>query len=422
MQLWEQILARIQEKVSVQNFQIWFKPTSLERQDVNKKQLFVWVPNKHFKYWLTENYADVLDEVLRELDMNGFEIHFKVAEEDGLEAGLDRKGVVKSGVKLVGNGAVRSLNTKYRFENFVVGFSNQFAHAASMAVAEQPSCAYNPLFIYGGVGLGKTHLMHAIGHKILYDCPNISLAYMSSERFMNELIHSIRYDKMIQFREKYRGIDVLLMDDIQFLAGKERTQEEFFHTFNALYDAQKQIIISSDSPPKDIPTLEERLHSRFEWGLIADIQAPDLETKIAILTKKAETQGIQIPDDVALFIASNIKSNIRELEGALVRLVAYSGLIGEEISLALAQRVLKSIVESNDRRITIGDVQKAVAEHYSLKVTEIKSKNNARRVAEPRQAAMFLCKDLTDHSLSEIGKEFGGKHHTTVLHAIRKIA
>ena len=421
MQLWEQILARIQEKVSVQNFRIWFRPTSLHRQDIAKKQLFVWVPNKHFKYWLAENYADVLDEVLRELDMDGFEIHFRVAEEEGLEAGLG-KGVVKAGAKLGGNGAIRSLNTKYRFENFVVGFSNQFAHAASMAVAEQPSCAYNPLFIYGGVGLGKTHLMHAIGHKILCDSPSVSLAYMSSERFMNELIHSIRYDKMIQFREKYRSIDVLLMDDIQFLAGKERTQEEFFHTFNALYDAQKQIIISSDSTPKDIPTLEERLHSRFEWGLIADIQAPDLETKIAILTKKAETQGIQIPDDVALFIASNIKSNIRELEGALVRLVAYSSLTGEEISLTLAQRVLKSIVESNDRRITIGDVQKAVAEHYSLKVTELKSKNNARRIAEPRQTAMFLCKELTDHSLSETGKEFGGKHHTTVLHAIRKIA
>ncbi len=422
MQLWEQILARIQEKVSVQNFEIWFKPTSLHRQNVTKKQLLVWVPNKHFKYWLTENYADVLDEVLRELDMDGFEIHFKVAEGDGREEGLDRKSVVRAGSKLGGNGAISRLNAKYRFENFVVGFSNQFAHAASMAVADQPSCAYNPLFIYGGVGLGKTHLMHAIGHKILADSPSISLAYMSSERFMNELIHSIRYDKMIQFREKYRSIDVLLMDDIQFLAGKERTQEEFFHTFNALYDAQKQIIISSDSPPKEIPTLEERLHSRFEWGLIADIQAPDLETKIAILRKKAETQGIQIPDDVALFIASNIKSNIRELEGALVRLVAYSSLTGEEISLTLAHRVLKSIVDSNDRRITIGDVQKTAAEHYSLKITELKSKNNARRISEPRQVAMFLCKELTDHSLSDIGKEFGGKHHTTVLHAIRKIA
>lgn len=421
MQLWERILGRIQEKVSVQNYEIWFKPTSLHRQSIKKKQLFVWVPNKHFKYWLAENYADVLDEVLRELDMDGFEIHFKVAEGNGFGEGMEGQAVVRAGDKLGENGAASSLNTKYRFENFVVGDSNEFAHAASMAVADLPSCAYNPLFIYGGVGLGKTHLMHAIGHKILEDAPSTRLAYMSSERFMNELIHSIRYDKMIQFREKYRNIDVLLMDDIQFLAGKERTQEEFFHTFNALYDSQKQIIISSDSRPKDIPTLEERLHSRFEWGLLADIKAPDLETKIAILMKKAETQGIQIPDDVAFFIASNIKSNIRELEGALVRLVAYSSLTGEGISLTLAQRVLKNIVENHDRRITIGDVQKAVSEQYSLKFTELKSKNNARRVAEPRQVAMFLCKELTDHSLSEIGKDFGGKHHTTVLHAIRKI-
>jgi chromosomal replication initiator protein len=419
--LWEKILSKIAAKVTDQNYDIWFRPTSVHRQDNEGRRVFVWVPNKHFKYWLSENYADVIGEAQRELDLEEWEIVFMVAEEDvytgsspSTKGSQDRPGAARS--KTVSN-----LNTKYTFDSFVVGFSNQFAHAAAMAVAEQPSCAYNPLFIYGGVGLGKTHLMHAIGHQIAFEAPTLRLTYMSSEKFMNELIHSIRYDKMIQFRDKYRNIDVLLMDDIQFLAGKERTQEEFFHTFNALYDSQKQIIISSDSPPKDIPTLEERLHSRFEWGLIADIQAPDLETKMAILRKKADAQGIEIPNDVGLFIASNIKSNIRELEGALVRLVAYSSLTGEEITLSLSERVLKNIAERGSKVVSIGRIQKSVADHYSLKVSELKARNNSRRVAEPRQVAMFLSKELTKNSLSEIGKEFGGKHHTTVLHAIRKV-
>jgi chromosomal replication initiator protein len=419
MQSWDKVLEGIRSRISDQNFEIWFRPTSLYRVDLEAKVLLVWVPNRHFKYWLRENYADAINESMKGQGLTGFDVQFIVAENEATQRSRSSTSSPESEATRGALGG--DLNEKYTFGTFVVGFSNQFAHAAALAVAEQPSRAYNPLFIYGGVGLGKTHLMHAIGHRISLESSHLRLRYMSSERFMNELIHSIRYDKMIQFRQKYRNIDVLLMDDIQFLAGKERTQEEFFHTFNALYDAQKQIIISSDSPPKEIPTLEERLHSRFEWGLIADIQPPDLETKVAILRKKAEAQGLAIPDSVALFIAGNIKSNIRELEGALIRLVAYSSLTGESVNLELAQRVLRSIVESSARVVTIARIQKAVASHYSLKISELKAKNNSRRIAEPRQVAMYLSKELTQNSLSEIGKEFGGKHHTTVLHAIRKV-
>jgi len=419
MVLWGKILECVRKRVSSQNYEIWFRPTSILQEDAERGEVRVLVPNRHFQYWLNENYSEILDESLRELGLENVKVQYLVAEE--ARAGNGGKPIPES----PGNGAygrvARRLNSKYTFDTFVVGLSNQFAHAAAVAVAEQPARAYNPLFVYGGVGLGKTHLMHAIGHQILTESPALRVAYMSSEQFMNELIHSIRYDKMIQFRQKYRNIDILLMDDIQFLAGKDRTQEEFFHTFNALYDSQRQIIISSDSPPKEIPTLEERLHSRFEWGLIADIQPPDLETKIAILRKKAEAQKVEIPDDVALFIASNIKSNIRELEGALVRLIAYSSLTGEKISDSLARRVLRNIAENNAKPVTISAIQKSVADHYSLRVSELKSKNNSRRIAEPRQLAMYLCKEMTDHSLSEIGKQFGGKHHTTVLHAIRKV-
>jgi chromosomal replication initiator protein len=288
-------------------------------------------------------------------------------------------------------------------------------------VAESPSRSYNPLFLYGGVGLGKTHLMHAIGHKILSDNPDLRLVYISSERFMNELINSIRYDRTFDFREKYRNIDVLLMDDIQFLAGKERTQEEFFHTFNALYDAQRQIVLTSDSPPKEIPTLEERLRSRFEWGLIADIHAPDLETKIAILRKKAEAERVEIPDDVMLFIATNSKSNIRELEGALIRLVAYSSLTAERITVELARNVLRDSLNTRATIITIDHIQENVADYFGLRAGDLRSKSNARRITQPRQIAMYLCKELTNHSLPEIGRAFGGKHHSTVIHSVRKV-
>jgi chromosomal replication initiator protein len=315
-----------------------------------------------------------------------------------------------------------SLNPKYTFEKFVVGSSNQFAHAASLAAAEAPGKTYNPLFIYGGVGLGKTHLMHAIGHSIKERNRHLRVSYITSEKFMNELINAIRYDKTQSFREKYRSIDVLLMDDVQFMAGKERTQEEFFHTFNALHNEQKQIVITSDCPPRDIPTLQERLHSRFEWGLIADIEPPDLETKVAILKRKADLDGINLPDDIAIFIASNIRSNVRELEGSLVRLVAISSLRGIPISKMLAQDAMKNIIDAErPQGLTMERIARTVASHYKLTVEELKSKNNSRAIAVPRQVAMYLCKRLTKHSYPEIGREFGGKHHTTVMHSFDKI-
>jgi chromosomal replication initiator protein len=316
---------------------------------------------------------------------------------------------------------VGSLNERYTFDTFIVGPSNQFAHAACRAVAEAPSRSYNPLFIYGGVGLGKTHLMHAIGRYVLQHDPSLKLTYISSERFMNEMINAIRYERILDFREAYRNVDILLVDDIQFLAGKESTQTEFFHTFNALYDAQKQIVLSSDRPPHEIPQLEERLRSRFEWGLIADIQPPDLETKVAILKRKAEAEAVPLPDDVAMFIAGRIKSNIRELEGSLIRLIAYASLTGRDISLELTQEVLRDVIDLDKRAITIESIQKYVADYYQLKVHELKSRNNSKSIALPRQVAMYLCKHLTTASLPEIGRSFGGKHHSTVLHSIRKV-
>jgi chromosomal replication initiator protein len=315
-----------------------------------------------------------------------------------------------------------ALNPKYTYDSFVVGSCNQFAHAASLAVAESPGKTYNPLYLYGGVGLGKTHLMHACGNAIKQRNSHLRLSYLSSERFMNELINAIRYDKTQNFRERYRSVDVLLIDDVQFMAGKERTQEEFFHTFNSLYDQQKQIVISSDCPPREIPTLEERLHSRFEWGLIADIEPPDLETKVAILKRKAEITGVVIPDDVALFIASRVKNNVRELEGSLIRLVAMSSLRGQPISKTLAQDAIRTIATDEDSSvITIQHIQKAVAATFRLSVEELISKSNARQFSLPRQVAMFLCKRLTKHSYPEIGRGFGGKHHTTVIHSYEKI-
>ena len=420
MQFWDTVLSAIQTRVSKQNFDIWFKPTVAELETSEARQLIIRVPNEYFRYWLTENYSEVIEEALGEVGLEDWA--WELVVEDS-EPGHDRFG---PGVDVIAEGpcpqaAQCNLNPKYTFGRFVVGASNQFAHAAALAVAEQPSKAYNPLFVYGGVGLGKTHLMHAVGHYIKIRSPRARLIYMSSERFMNELINSIRYDKTIQFREKYRNIDVLLIDDIEFLAGKERTQEEFFHTFNDLYDNQKQIVISSDCPPREIPTLEERLHSRFEWGLIADIQPPDLETKVAILKKKAELEAVSLPDDVVFFIAQHIRSNVRELEGSLIRLVAFSSLTGEEITLDLAEKVLKNIAEQDTRIITVEDVQKVVANHFSLSPAELRARNNSRRIAEPRQIAMYLARVLTKNSLPQIGKAFGGKHHTTVLHSIRKI-
>ncbi len=303
----------------------------------------------------------------------------------------------------------------------MIGAGNQFAHAASQAVAERPSKAYNPLFLYGGVGMGKTHLMHAIGHEVKRRQPQASICYISSEKFTNEMINSLRYDKMISFRDKFRNVDVLLIDDIQFLAQKERTQEEFFHTFNALHESMKQIVIASDRPPKELPEIEDRLRSRFEWGLIADIQPPDLETKVAILQKKAESERVILSTDLALYIASNVRTNVRELEGALIRLIAYCSLTGAEISLITAQQVLKNFIDSQARKITIDAIQKAVAEQFGLRVIEIKAKSNSRAIVFPRQIAMYLAKQMTEASLPEIGRQFGGKHHTTVMHSIDKI-
>jgi len=313
------------------------------------------------------------------------------------------------------------LNPRYTFDTFIVGSSNQFAHAACRAVAEAPSRSYNPLFIYGGVGLGKTHLMHAVGQYVLEHDRSLKLTYISSERFMNEMINAVRYDRVLDFRERYRSVDVLLVDDIQFLAGKEGTQTEFFHTFNALYDSQKQIVLSSDCPPREIQALEERLRSRFEWGLIADIQPPDLETKAAILKKKAEAEAVPLPDNVAMYIAGKIKSNIRELEGSLIRLIAFASLTGQDISLPLAQEVLKNILDHEEKAVTIDSIQKYVADYFNLRMVDLRSRNNSKSIAMPRQIAMYLCKALTHASLPEIGRSFGGKHHSTVIHSIRKV-
>ena len=424
--IWDSVLARIETKVNRHSFYTWFKPTSFVA-DVDGN-LRIRVPNTLFRDWLTKHYSAVIQEALVDLDRSGAAVAFvtddapvasiPVAPADGLPDVLPDEPAADAELE---DGPTGGLAPRYSFDTFIVGPSNQFAHAACRAVAEAPSRSYNPLFIYGGVGLGKTHLMHAIGHYVLNHLKTLKLTYISSERFMNEMINAVRYDRILDFRERYRSVDILLVDDIQFLAGKEGTQTEFFHTFNALYDSQKQIIISSDCPPHEIPQLEERLRSRFEWGLIADIQPPDLETKVAILKRKAEAEGVGLPDNVALFIAGKIKSNIRELEGSLIRLVAYASLTGREISLSLAQDVLRNILQHDDRAVTIEVIQKFVADYYQLKLTELKSRNNSKSVAMPRQIAMYLCKSLTNASLPEIGRSFGGKHHSTVIHSVRKI-
>ncbi|MFI5173653.1 MAG: chromosomal replication initiator protein DnaA [Terriglobia bacterium] len=422
MNVWQKILSSLEDKVDPQNFDTWLKPTRLSQ--VKESVAFVDVPNEIFKEWILEN---VMDEINRSVVETGAPIARFEFMVHPITAGMDLGSKATRMARFPQQAALdfdsidHQLNPKYTFDTFVVGSSNQFAHAAARAVAESPSKAYNPLFIYGGVGLGKTHLMHAIGHMIKRHNSKSRLTYASTEKFTNDVISSLRYDKMVSFREKYRNVDALLIDDVQFIAGKERTQEEFFHLFNALYDNQKQLVISSDCPPKDIPTIEERLKSRFEWGLIADIQPPDLETKIAILQKKAESEKVKIPDNVAMFIASKIKSNIRELEGSLIRLVAYCQLKDLEINVEVAQQVLRSILDSQEKRITIEMIQKAVSEQFSLKVSDLKAKNNSKSISYPRQIAMYLAKQLTTASLPEIGREFNGKHHTTVLHSIHKI-
>jgi chromosomal replication initiator protein len=421
--IWEQVLARIETKVNRHSFYTWFKPTSFVSD--SGQAITVRVPNTLFKDWLTKHYSGVLLEALGEVKRGEAKVHFV---EEGLpdpSLGVDEPppppAPEPAEAPVVAAAPTGGLNPRYTFDTFIVGTSNQFAHAACRAVAEAPSRSYNPLFIYGGVGLGKTHLMHAVGQYVLQHDHSLKLTYISSERFMNEMINAVRFDRILDFRERYRSVDVLLVDDIQFVAGKEGTQTEFFHTFNALYDAQKQIVLSSDRPPHEIPQLEERLRSRFEWGLIADIQSPDLETKVAILKKKAESEAIPLPDNVAIYIAGRIKSNIRELEGSLIRLIAYASLTGRELSLDLAQDVLKNVLDQDDRAVTIDTIQKFVADYYQLKPGDLKSRNNSKSVAMPRQIAMYLCKQLTHASLPEIGRSFGGKHHSTVIHSIKKV-
>ena len=418
--IWDQVLSRIETKVNRHSFYTWFKPTSFVSDDGGA--IRVRVPNGLFRDWLTKHYSAVLDEALSEVSRKGTAVAFVTDDGVPVIAPVEPPPATVPDLDVESDDShAGGLAPRYSFDTFIVGGSNQFAHAACRAVAEAPSRSYNPLFIYGGVGLGKTHLMHAIGHYVLNHLTTLKLTYISSERFMNEMINALRYDRVLDFRERYRSVDVLLVDDIQFLAGKEGTQTEFFHTFNALYDSQKQIVLSSDRPPHEIQQLEERLRSRFEWGLIADIQPPDLETKVAILKRKAEAEGVVLPGNVALYIAGKIKSNVRELEGSLIRLVAYASLTGREISLALTQDVLRNVLQHDERAVTIEVIQKFVADYFQLKLAELKSRNNSKSVAMPRQIAMYLCKALTNASLPEIGKSFGGKHHSTVIHSIRKI-
>jgi chromosomal replication initiator protein len=415
MNLWDKILLHTERRVNPHSFATWFRPTRMER--LEEDRLIVRVPTRLFCKRLTETYGQLLQAVITEIGKPQLQLEFVCA--DAEPAAANAAAAAQS--KLDFDAVAHQLNPRYTFDSFIVGASNQFAHAAAVAVAEQPSKSYNPLFLYGGVGLGKTHLMQAIGHSLKKRNPALRITYISAEKFTNEVIASIRFERMAAFRDRFRNMDVLMVDDIQFIATRERTQEEFFHTFNALYDQQKQIVISSDCPPKEISSIEERLRSRFEWGLIADIQPPDLETKIAILQKKAESERAQVPDDVAEYIARSIKSNIRELEGALIRLLAYTSLTGAELNLATAQQVLKNIIETHEKKVTIEQIQKRVSEVFGLRAQDLKMRSNSKVISYPRQVAMFIVKQLTSASLPEIGRQFGGKHHTTVLHSINKI-
>ncbi|MFQ6069564.1 MAG: chromosomal replication initiator protein DnaA [Candidatus Aminicenantales bacterium] len=413
--VWRKILNSVKKKIDKKSFDTWFEPTSHIGQDGDS--IYVKVPNSYFKDWLTYNYSELINTCSQENFNKVYRIKYIF---DDTPTSFRRKSPQERRLKneLLLN---PDLNPNYTFENFVVGSCNQFAHAASTAVAKNPAKSYNPLYIYGGAGLGKTHLMNAIGHYTLKNHRSLKILYITTEKFMNDLINHLQYGKILDFRQKYRSVDVLLMDDIHFLSGRERTKEEFFHTFNHLYESQKQIVISSDCPPKEIPQLEDRFRSRFEWGLIADLKPPDIETRIAILKKKAEIENINLPESVALFIADKVSSNIRELEGYLHRLIAYASLKGQRIDLDLAREALKSLIDSTASMVTVEKIQKIISHHFKIKISQLKSKNNSPKIAFPRQVAMYLAKELTKASLPEIGKKFGGKHHTTVLHSIRKI-
>ncbi len=417
LELWEQTLKVLEKKINKYSYETWLK--TLKPLGCFENTFIIEVPNHFSRGWLSDRYAPLMKDVLQDIMNQEISVQFLLSNEI---PDIPQNQVSKPPQKDIEDFSMTHLNPRYTFDNFVVGNSNRFSHAACLAVAESPAKAYNPLFIYGGVGLGKTHLMHAIGQYVLQHCPRMKVSYVTSEKFTNEMINSIRDDKTVEFRNKYRGMDILLVDDIQFLAGKERTQEEFFHTFNTLHEANKQIIISSDRPPKEIPTLEDRLRSRFEWGLITDIQPPDLETRIAILRKKARLESLAIPDDTIVFIANKIQSNIRILEGALIRILAHASLNGENINPEMAAEVLKDILPTvKPRPITIELIQEIVSSFYNLRAEDFKAKKRTRSVSYPRQIAMYLCRELTDTSLPQIGSAFGGRDHTTVIHAYDKI-
>jgi len=422
--IWLEAQSNIAKVLTPRTFDTWIKPIHFIAHKTN--QIFLEVPNKFVKEWVEEKYLSMIQEAISSLTGVKFQVELKVNDKAQGEKISDVAALAvphddpprekhKQG-ELVSN-----LNPKYTFETFVCGASNQFAHAASQAVANNPATNYNPLFIYGGVGLGKTHLLTAIGNHIQARNKKARISYYTSEKFMNELINCLRYNKMDQFRNKFRNMDILLIDDVQFIAGKERTQEEFFHTFNSLYESHKQIVVTSDKFPKDIPGLEERLRSRFEWGLIADIQPPDIETKVAILKKKAELDNIHLLDDVALFLATSSTTNVRELEGMLIRLGAFASLTGSEISLKMAREVLKDIIVDKTRDLTIEIIQKQVADHFKIKVSELKSEKRLKALVVPRQIAIYLCRELTKASYPEIGEKFGGKDHSTIIHSVKKI-
>ncbi|HLJ45012.1 MAG TPA: chromosomal replication initiator protein DnaA [Bryobacteraceae bacterium] len=413
MDCWEQIKKQISLRISSGAYQNWL--SRAEFRYLDGATLGITVPDEGTKQWMQQEYAGEVWTAIRDLNLPITQVSYELPFSQEISRGprIDTPEPVF--------GPSINLNPKFTFDTFVVGSCNQFAHAAAKAVATVPSKTYNPLFIYGGVGMGKTHLMHAIGRSLTDHYAGMKIIYTSSERFMNEMINCIKLDRMQVFHQHYRSADVLLIDDIQILSGKERTQEEFFHTFNALFEHQKQIVISSDSPPKNTPGLVERLRSRFEWGLMVDVQPPDLETKMAILDKKAESEGIRLPEDVRIFIATKTKSNVRELEGALVKLIAYSSVTGTPVNLAMAQQVLKHLTHGPERKISLDLIIRTVAEHFNLQGTQLKQKSNAQAIAYPRQIAMYIAKELTPASLPEIGRAFGGKHHTTVLHSIQKI-
>jgi chromosomal replication initiator protein len=414
-EIWTTILKRLEDRLDPKELKTWFAPTRQVafENGVDSPALTISVPNRLFAEWIESRHGELLSREAEAAGLPGLAFRFEAASapppapETPAAAPAPPRDLV--------------LNPRFTFETFVVGSSNQFAHAAARAVAESPSRSYNPLFLYGGVGLGKTHLMHAIAHEILRRLPGARVAYLSAERFLNDLINALRFEKMHEFKRRYRELDVLLMDDVQFIAGKDSTQEEFFHTFNALHEAQRQIVVTSDALPKEIPTLEERLRSRFEWGLIADIQPPDLEMKVAIIRKKAAAEKMEVPNDVALFIAGTVKSNVRELEGRLNRVIAFSSLTGRRLSVELARETLKDIVGTEENRAVPSEIIKTVAAHYGLRVSDLKARSNAKPIAFPRQVAMYLCRKLTGLSYPEIGRLFNDKHHSTVMHSVEKI-